>query len=304
MLIIGGATATGKSGAAVMLAKLCGGEIVSADSMQVYKHMNIGTAKVISEEMHGVPHHMLDIVEPYQEFSVAEYQNMALDIIKDLENRGKTAIIVGGTGLYINSLIYPLRFGCAKRDENLRNQLKEQGERLGNDYLYEKLCSLDADSAKKIHKNNVKRVIRALEIKLTSGQSLAEDADKNKKSYYKMYAFDFGRADLYEKINQRVDMMIKNGLINEVENLVENGLTFESQSMQAIGYKEFKDYLDDKISQPELAETIKKNTRNYAKRQFTWFRAYGDCVWLKEPLTEQKAAEILDDYYKNKPNLL
>lgn len=305
MLIIGGATATGKSGAAIMLAKLCGGEVVSADSMQIYKHMNIGTAKVTALEMQGVPHHMLDIVEPNKDFSVAEYQSAALDVIKDIEDRGKTAIIVGGTGLYINSLIYPLRFGGVNRDESLRNELKEQGEKFGNDYLYQKLCALDAESAKKIHKNNVKRVIRAIEIKLISGQSLAEEKDKGTKSYFNMYAFDFGRADLYDKINKRVDLMIKKGLISEVETLIsEYGLTFDHQSMQAIGYKEFKDYFNGTISQAELKELIKRNTRNYAKRQFTWFRAYEECVWLNESLNEMKAAEILDNYYKNKPNSL
>lgn len=305
MLIVGGATATGKSGAAIMLAKLSGGEIVSADSMQVYKHMNIGTAKVTAQEMQGVPHHMLDIVEPYQEFSVAEYRSAALDVIKDIEKRGKTAIIVGGTGLYINSLIYPLRFGGAKKDDTLRNELKEQGEKFGNDFLYEKLCALDAESAKKIHKNNVKRVIRAIEIKLLSGQSLTAGNDKGEKSFFNMYAFDYGRENLYEKINQRVDLMIKNGLINEVESLISQfGLTFEHQSMQAIGYKEFKDYFNGIISQAGLIELIKRNTRNYAKRQFTWFRAYDECIWLKEPLCENKAIQILDNYYKYKPKLL
>ncbi len=304
MLIIGGATATGKSHAAIMLAKLSGGEIVSADSMQIYKHMNIGTAKITVAETQGVPHHMIDIVEPTQEYSVAEYQKAALEIIKDIESRGKIPIVVGGTGLYINALIYPLRFGGVKKDEGLRNELKEQGERFGYDFLYDKLCSIDAESAKKIHKNNVKRVIRALEIKLQSGESLAENADKDKKSYYKMYAFDFGRADLYEKINKRVDIMMKQGLVEEVQNLIlDYGLTFEHQSMQAIGYKEFKDYFDGNITHAVLEEIIKRNTRKYAKRQFTWFRAYSDCVWMKEPLNEQTARQILDDYYKYKPKL-
>ena len=153
MLIIGGATATGKSHAAIMLAKLSGGEIVSADSMQIYKHMNIGTAKITAAETQGVPHHMIDIVEPTQEYSVAEYQKAALEIIKDIKSRGKIPIVVGGTGLYINALIYPLRFGGVKKDECLRNELKEQGERFGYDFLYDKLCSIDAESAKKIHKN-------------------------------------------------------------------------------------------------------------------------------------------------------
>lgn len=304
MLIIGGATATGKSGAAILLAKLCGGEIISADSMQIYRHMDIGTAKITMKERQGVAHHMLDVIEPYEEYSVSEYQKAALEIMADIESRGKTVIVAGGTGLYINSLIYPLRFCEAAKDETLRNELVAQAEKAGADSLYDRLSELDPAAAAKIHRNNVKRVIRALEIKILSGKSIAECTDKGEKSYYRMYAFDFGRMELYKKIEERVDNMMEDGLAEEVQRLMlEYGLTFEHQSMQAIGYKEFKDFFEGKITRSALMDLIKRNTRKYAKRQFTWFKAYDDCKWLNKPLERSQAEEILEDYYRNKPIL-
>ncbi|MDD4316833.1 MAG: tRNA (adenosine(37)-N6)-dimethylallyltransferase MiaA, partial [Clostridia bacterium] len=292
------------SGAAILLAKLCGGEIISADSMQIYRHMDIGTAKITMKERQGVAHHMLDVIEPYEEYSVSEYQKAALEIMADIESRGKTVIVAGGTGLYINSLIYPLRFCEAAKDETLRNELVAQAEKAGADSLYDRLSELDPAAAAKIHRNNVKRVIRALEIKILSGKSIAECTDKGEKSYYRMYAFDFGRMELYKKIEERVDNMMEDGLAEEVQRLMlEYGLTFEHQSMQAIGYKEFKDFFEGKITRSALMDLIKRNTRKYAKRQFTWFKAYDDCKWLNKPLERSQAEEILEDYYRNKPIL-
>lgn len=305
MIIIGGATATGKTGAGIILAKMANGEIISADSMQIYKHMNIGTAKVTAEEKEGIVHHMLDIVEPSEEFSVAEYQKLALEVIADIKSRGKLPIIVGGTGLYINSLIYPLKFGSAIKDENLRETLYKDAEIYGNDFLFQKLIDVDPIAAKIIHKNNVKRVIRAIEVKLLSGQSVACEKDKNQLlTYHKMYAFSTERTELYQKINNRVDILFARGLEEEVNKLVyDYKVNFDMQSMQAIGYKEFKNYFDKSISKEDLLELIKKHSRNYAKRQYTWFRAYNQCVWLENELNEEKCKEIIKDYYDNEPNL-
>lgn len=306
MIIFGGATATGKTKAGVMLAKIANGEIISADSMQVYKHMDIGTAKVKKEDMDGIKHYMIDIIEPTDSFSVAEYQKMAMEIINDIEARGKTPIVVGGTGLYINSLIYPLRFGETQGDKGLRDSLKNELQSYGKEYLYKKLQRIDPQAAENIHMNNIKRVIRAIEVKLLSGKSICDTEDLcREKKYYKMYAYTMDRAALYERINTRVDVMFKNGLVDEVERLIfEYKVTFNAQSMQAIGYKEFKHYYSGKIDMDELIELIKKHSRNYAKRQYTWFKSYNDCNWIeKYRLDEQKCHEIVKDYYENKPKL-
>lgn len=304
MLIIGGATATGKTKLAVMLASLADGEIISADSMQIYKHMDIGTAKVTAEEMQNVAHHMIDIIEPTEEYSVAEYQKQALEKIKDIEQRGKTPIIVGGTGLYINSLIYPLQFGSSFKDEALRKTLANEAEEYGNDYIYNKLLEIDPISASKIHKNNIKRVIRAIEVKTLSGKSVTQSQDKIEQVYHKIYAFNVDRSELYQKINKRVDVMFESGLVDEVHTLINNyGVRFYHQSMQAIGYKEFFAYYQNNISLDEVKELIKKNSRNYAKRQYTWFKAYKRCKWLKGDINIDLCKSILDDYSKNNPNL-
>ncbi|MFW5780721.1 MAG: tRNA (adenosine(37)-N6)-dimethylallyltransferase MiaA, partial [Bacillota bacterium] len=278
MIIFGGATATGKTNAGVMLAKIGNGEIISADSMQIYKHMDVGTAKVKKEDMSGIKHYMIDIVEPGDTFSVAEYQKKAMDIISDIESRKKIPIIVGGTGLYINSLIYPLRFGNTEGDKGLRDSLKNEYQRYGREYLYKKLQRIDPDAAQNIHMNNIKRVIRAIEVKLLSGKSICDTEDLcREKRYYKMYAYDMDRTALYQRINTRVDVMFKNGLVEEVEKLIfEHKVSFDAQSMHAIGYKEFKLYYNGKINMDELIELIKKHSRNYAKRQYTWFKSYND----------------------------
>lgn len=281
LLIIGGATGTGKSKAAMEIAKRLDGEIVSCDSMQIYRYMDIGTAKVTPEEMTVIPHHMIDIVNPEDEFSVAEYQILAEKAINDIICRGKTPILVGGTGLYINSIIYPFGFSQAEKDENLRRDLKNQLDTFGNEYLFDKLKGIDRMASEKLHPNDTKRVIRAIEIKLLTGKSITEANEKKASRPYKMYTIDFDRERLYKKINDRVDLMFEQGLLSEVECLLKRqGLSFNSQSMQAIGYKEFKAYFEGESALESVKEEIKKNTRNYAKRQLTWFRGYSDCKYV------------------------
>ncbi len=308
MLIIGGATATGKSSIAVTLAKLTNGEIVSADSMQIYRHMDIGTAKINEKEKGGIVHHMIDIVEPTQEFSVAEYQNRAVPIIKDIKSRGKLPIIVGGTGLYISSLIYPLQFANTYRDETLRKELLKQSKLFGNEYLYSKLLEIDPESAVNIHPNNVRRIIRAIEVKTLSGNSVADTQDKSQhQSNHYIYAVSTDRVRLYNAINKRVEEMFVNGLFQEVDALLnKHGVKFSNQSMQGIGYKEFNNYYRGYSTLKEVKELIKKNTRRYAKRQFTWFRRYDNCIWIDyyyETSHIELCNKILDDYNKKKGNL-
>lgn len=278
MLIIGGATATGKSELAIALAKRLNGEIISADSMQIYKSMDIGTAKITEEESDGVKHHLIDIIEPDQSFSVANYKKMAGDIIQNLKENNKLPIIVGGTGLYINALIYD--YNLSQQNLTLRNKLNHEYEKYGADYMYKKLMRMDPVSANLIHKNNIKRIIRALEVFLTTKQSISNKQDKMKIIPHLMYAIDYDRAALYERINLRVEKMFEKGLVGEVEGLIKKGFDFNMQSLQAIGYKEFKEYFAGKITLDATKELIKQHSRNYAKRQETWFKRINTCKWL------------------------
>lgn len=303
MIFIVGATASGKTALSIALAKRLNGEIVSADSMQIYRHMDIGTAKVSEKEKEGVKHHLIDILEPNENFSVAEYQNIARKKILEIKSQKKVPIIVGGTGLYVNSLIYD--YGPALYDEELRNELKNEYLEHGADFLYNKLQEIDTKACEKIHKNNVKRVIRALEVKILTGESLVDKTDKNKVYPHLMYAVEHDRDILYDRINVRVDNMFSSGLIDEVNSLInKRNVTFESQSMQAIGYKEFKDYLEGKINEDELRVLIKQHSRNYAKRQITWFKSIPTCVWLKNTDIITNCQKIEQDYYKNIDKML
>jgi len=280
MIIIGGATATGKSGIAIEAAKRLNGEIISADSMQIYRKMNVGTAKITIEERENIPHYMIDIIEPTENHSVADFAVEAKRLIKDIEGRKKTPIIVGGTGLYISSLIYEFELG--KTDAALRRELYEKHARVGSVEMHEELRRLDPVGAQKIHPNNVKKVIRALEVFMLSGSSLTEKRDKDKKTApHKMYAVGDEREVLYGRINARVENMFRLGLVEEVEGLIKNeGLNFKMQSMQAIGYREFEAFFDKKCDLSALKEEIAKHTRNYAKRQLTWFHAISTCKFL------------------------
>lgn len=290
IIIVCGATATGKSDLAIHAAKQLNGEIISADSMQIYKHMDIGTAKVTKSEMQGIPHHLIDVVEPHEQFSVAEFQEKANAVINDVLSRGKTPIIVGGTGLYINSLIYDYTFGGTMANFDLREKYRDYAENHGNEALYDILKEKSPEIAQKLHPNDVKRIIRALEL-IDSGENVAEDERKIIRPY-KAIALNPDRAVLYEKINKRVDIMFENGLLDEINNLIENyGVNFECQSMKAIGYKEFYGYFYEGESLDSVKEKIKKNSRNYAKRQFTWFRKMPNLEWFCDKSEAIKAIE-------------
>lgn len=294
LLFIVGPTASGKSDFAVQVAKLLKTDVISSDSMQIYKDMTVGTAKITPEEQQGVTHHLIDFVNPKDSFSVAEYREKALPIIDELLKNDKTPIISGGTGLYVNGILYPMNFSDTSKDDKLRKSLENEYDEKGADFMHEKLAALDEKSALKIHKNDKKRVVRALEINLTHGNR--DENDMKKPSYeYEMIGLSGGdRAVLYDRINKRVDKMFENGLVDEVKSLINTGVSFDSQSMQAIGYKEFKGFFDGILSENDLKELIKKDTRNYAKRQLTRFRQYKDIKWF------DAANDDAYDYIKDK----
>lgn len=282
ILAIAGATASGKSKAAVELAKKLNGEIISMDSMQIYKHMDIGTAKVTLQEMENIPHHMIDIVEPNMPFSVSDFVKLAKDKINEITARGKLPILAGGTGLYFESLIYPFNFGGAKSDEDIKNNLYKQLEQFGAEYLHKKLMEIDPIDGAKIHPNNTKRLIRALEIYEITGNTKTNNSTSKQLLYdLDMYVLDWDREILYDRIEKRVQIMFDNGLQKEIENLLEVGITFDMQSMQGIGYKEFASYFDGKCSLDDVKNAIILNSRHYAKRQITWFKRYDFAKFIK-----------------------
>ena len=292
VLIIAGPTAVGKTNLSIELAKKLNGEIVSTDSMQIYKYMDIGSAKITKEEMDGVKHHMIDVVNPDTPFSVAEYKNLASKCIEDIISRGKLPILVGGTGLYINALTCNMDFTEAESDIGYRKELEELADKYGNEYIHKMLKDIDEKSYNDIHYNNRKRVIRALEVyKLTNKPfSSFNIGDELYNGPYdvKYFVLNMDREKLYDRINLRVDIMIKNGLIEECIRLKNMGYTSSMQSMQGIGYKEIFYYLENKISLNEAIELIKKGSRNYAKRQLTWFRRDPRAIFLDKDILNEK----------------
>ena len=279
LVILTGPTGIGKTEISLELAKKFNGEIISSDSMQIYKKLDIGTAKIDLNKT-NIIHHMIDIVDPDKNFSVADFKNQAKKIIRDVNKRGKIPLVVGGTGLYINSLVYNLDFTQTEPDHEYRNKLKENLEIFGSEFLYDKLLEKDSKAAEKIHKNNGQRIIRALEI-LNSGNKKGNNFREENNEYNLVYiALNMERERLYDKINSRVDKMINLGLVEEVKTLLENGLDKDSQSLKAIGYKEVISYLDNEISYEEMVDLIKKNSRHYAKRQLTWFRRDKRIKWF------------------------
>lgn len=282
LIVIGGPTAVGKSAFGLELAQRINGEIVSADSMQIYRGMDIGTAKPSLEERQIVRHHMIDILDVNDEYSAEQYKDDADIIIQDIINRNKTPIILGGTGFYIRALLYEHNFGFAPKNQEIRDKYKKILESYGKDYLHDLLKEKDYESSLKIHPNDTKKVIRALEIYEVSGQKKSAIAQKEQKKRYdfKMYVLYCDRTELYDRINKRVDEMINKGLIDEVKSLIENGADINSQAMQGIGYKETVAYLNNQISKEELIELIKQHTRNYAKRQLTYFKGIKDAIWI------------------------
>lgn len=304
LLIIAGPTAIGKTSLSIKLAKALNGEIISTDSMQIYKYMDIGSAKISKDEMDGVIHHMIDVVDPKDPFSVADYKEKADKAIQDILSRNKLPILVGGTGLYINSLTCNMNFTEANKDENYRSELESLAKEKGNEFIHNMLKDIDPISYNEIHYNNRKRVIRALEVyKLTnkpfSSFNLGEEI-YNGPYEVKYYVLDMNREALYDRINLRVDIMMKNGLLEECIKLREMGYNSSMQSMQGIGYKEMFYYLDNKITLDDAIEMIKKGSRNYAKRQLTWFRRDPRAIFInKDNLSEEEIFnKILLDYKK------
>ena len=284
VIVICGPTASGKTGLSIELAKKCNGEIISADSMQIYKDMNIGTAKVTQEEMQGIKHYMIDIVSPTERYSVAEFKVQAEKAIEEILKKGKTPIIAGGTGLYVNSLIYNIQYNDIKIDEEYRKYLEERVEKEGLQRLYEEAKKIDCEAMKSISQNDKKRILRVLEMYHQTGKTKTEIEKESRKEEvkydYKVYAINWEREELYKRINKRVDIMIKQGLIKEVENILKKYDKFPT-AMQGLGYKEVVEYLDKKITKEEMIEKIKMETRRYAKRQITWFKKIENVKWIQ-----------------------
>lgn len=299
MIILTGPTAVGKSALSVELAKKINGAVISADSMQVYRHMDIGSAKITPEEMQGVTHYMIDELEPDEEFHVVRFVTMAKEYLKEIYAAGKIPIIAGGTGFYIQALLYDIDFTEQQCDEAYRRQLEEQAKEHGAGYLHEMLRKVDPASAEAIHANNVKRVIRALEFYHLSGQKISEhnETERQKQSPYNFAYFVLNdeRAKLYECIDKRVDAMIAAGLVNEVQKLKDMGCSREMVSMQGLGYKEILAYLDGEYTLEEAVYIIKRETRHFAKRQLTWFKRERDVIWLDKQTFGYDDAAILTD---------
>lgn len=276
IVVVAGATASGKTSLAIEIAKRLNGEIVSADSMQIYKYMNIGSAKPTAEEQAAIKHHLIDFLDPSDEWSVADYTEAAHSVIKDIYSRGKMPVMAGGTGLYINSVINDVTFGEIDTDYKLREELQKIADREGVSKLIEMLSEFDSVSAAKIHPNNVRRVIRAIEFYHVTGIPISKHQEMTKQIETRynplMFTIEWDREVLYDRINRRVDMMIDEGLVDEVKMLLKRGCTKEMNSMKGIGYKEIIDYIEGKYSLEEAVDLIKQSSRRYAKRQLTWFR--------------------------------
>lgn len=284
IIVILGPTAVGKTYVSVEVARTLKTEIISADSMQIYKGMDVGTAKVTQEEKHGILHHMIDIREPDEDYSVSDFKSDAEKIIDRLLAENKVPVIVGGSGLYVNSLIYDLDFGRAKSDEKIREYYTSYYRDHGEDALFELLLRVDPEAGEKIHKNNVKRVIRALEVHDITGRKFSDlnpDIRRGSSKYdCILIGLSMERKMLYQRINQRVDVMVSHGLIGEVKSLLDKGYDKSLVSMQGIGYKEIIDYLEGKMPLDEAVSILKRNTRRFAKRQFTWFLKDKNVKWF------------------------
>lgn len=294
LIILTGPTAVGKTSLSIQLAKAVQGEIISADSMQVYRHMDIGTAKIKTEEMDGVPHHLIDILEPTERFDVMQFQERCKQAMQGIYDRGRMPILVGGTGFYIQSVLYDIAFTQTETDLAYRDKLQDIARREGADTLHKMLAGVDVKSAGEIHPNNIKRVIRALEYYHQTGQPISEHnaAERSRQSPYRFryYVLSLPREILYPRIDKRVDAMREEGLVDEVKGLLDRGCTPEMVSMQGLGYKEVMQALQGGCTMEEAFERIKRETRHFAKRQFTWFRREREVVWLhKQEFDSEKA---------------
>lgn len=283
VIVICGPTASGKTALSIELAKKINGEIISSDSMQIYKDMNIGTAKPTAEEMQGIKHYLLDFVEPDKRYSVAEFKKDAEKAIEEILSKGKIPIVVGGTGLYVDSLIYGIEYQNIELDEKYRKELEKIAEEQGLQVLYKRAKEIDEEAIKKISPNDKKRIIRILEIYKATGKNKTEQEIESRKKEikydFKVFAINMDREKLYERINKRVDIMIEQGLIEEVKEITRKYKEFPT-AMQGLGYKEVIEYLDEKMSKEEMIEKVKMETRRYAKRQITWFKKNKQTMWI------------------------
>lgn len=291
VIVITGPTASGKSAAAIELCKIIGGEVVCADSMQIYRHMDIGTAKPSKDELQGIPHHLMDIIDPIQTFSVADYKEAATKVINEILSRGKIPVLCGGTGQYLSTLIEGTVYTQIKGDLNKRKELEAELEEKGIDVLFDELKTFDPDSASILHKNDTKRILRAIEVYRLTGMTKTQlnKASKEKGPDFNFISFciTHDREILYERINYRVDKMIEEGLIDEIINLLNAFPTLSNTAYQAIGYKEFIPYLQGDITLEEAVAKVKQATRNYAKRQTTWFKKMDSLIWLNNLGTKE-----------------
>ncbi len=306
MVILTGPTAVGKTALSIRLAKAIGGEIISADSMQVYQKMNIGTAKIKTVEMEGIPHYLVDVLDPAEEFHVARFQKMAKEALQNIYGKGKIPLVVGGTGFYIQSLLYDIDFEEEEQDMEYREMLWKMSREEGNEALHRMLSQKDPVSAQKIHPNNVKRVIRALEFYRLNGYPISEHNEKEsqKESPYQFayFVLNQDRKKLYERIDQRVDLMMEAGLLKEVQDLKEEGYGKSLVSMQGIGYKEIYEYLEGSLTLDQAVDLIKKDTRHFAKRQLTWFGREKDVIMIQKEQfeTEEEILQHMLEILKQK----
>ena len=298
LIILTGPTAVGKTAASIGLAKAVGGEIISADSMQVYRHMDIGSAKITEEEMQGIPHYLVDVLDPEEAFNVVRFQKMAKAAMQKIHDNGHIPIVVGGTGFYIQALLYDIDFTENDSDFSFREELEKTAREKGAGYLHSLLKQADPEAAEQIHPHNIKRVIRALEFNRKTGQKISthNEQERRKQSPYEFAYFVLtdNREALYARIHRRVDKMMEQGLLEEVRALKDRGIARESVSMQGLGYKELLAYLDGEILLEEAVRIIKRDTRHFAKRQLTWFRRERDVIWIDRQEIGQEEEKIVD----------
>ena len=298
LIILTGPTAVGKTAASIGLAKAVGGEIISADSMQVYRHMDIGSAKITEEEMQGIPHYLVDVLDPEEAFNVVRFQEMAKAAMQKIHDNGHIPIVVGGTGFYIQALLYDIDFTENDSDFSFREEMEKTAREKGAEYLHSLLKQADPEAAEQIHPHNIKRVIRALEFNRKTGQKISthNEQERRKQSPYEFAYFVLtdNREALYARIDRRVDKMMEQGLLEEVRALKDRGIARESVSMQGLGYKELLAYLDGEILLEEAVRIIKRDTRHFAKRQLTWFRRERDVIWIDRQEIGQEEEKIVD----------
>ncbi len=311
LIILTGPTAVGKTELSIALAKAVGGEIISADSMQVYRYMDIGSAKIMPEETGGVPHHLIDVLEPTEEFNVVVFQKLARKAAEEIYGRGHIPVLVGGTGFYIQALLYDIDFTENDEDTALRRSLSKLADKEGADALYERLRVVDPESCENIHKNNVKRVIRAIEFYEKTGRKISahnEEQRKNDSPYrFAYFVLNDSRERIYQRIDKRVDLMMERGLVDEVRALQRLGCHGGMVSMQGLGYKQILSCLEGEISMDEAVYLIKRDTRHFAKRQLTWFKREKEVTWVQKGVFDydsQKILGFMQDFLREKKIIL